>query len=413
MNDIYRGNNLVRQLVVIADFIILNSVLGGFYLLDSEFMPEFFDKATKITFFVANALLIVSEYFYSTVIHIRKVKLRWVFKRTLYLSLLTTLVFFVSLRLLNNNGKMFAFSIIFGIAFYLVLILSRFLELSILKHYRAKGYNSRTAIFVGNDPAIVEMFKTMTEDPSTGYYIRGYYADADITNAPDDLKRLGTLEDLDKIMSDSMNNTINGLPVNIEDLFCCLSHKDSTEIIKIMHFCDKNVIHFYYLPRQFGEYRLHLDAQSFMGKTVYSNRIEPLDSPSSRAIKRSFDIFVSGIICLCLLPIIPIIALCIKIQSPCNLFQAGKNGFEWRHLLLSEVPFHAREQRCRQGAGYQERPTQVCFWQLYAQDQYRRVSTVPQRTEGRHEHRRSTPTHASPYRGIWFTHRQVYGSPFL
>ena len=144
MNDIYRGNNLVRQLVVIADFIILNSVLGGFYLLDSEFMPEFFDKATKITFFVTNASLIVSEYFYSTVIHIRKVKLRWVFKRTLYLSLLTTLVFFVSLRLLNNNGKMFAFSIIFGIAFYLVLILSRFLELSILKHYRAKGYNSRT-----------------------------------------------------------------------------------------------------------------------------------------------------------------------------------------------------------------------------------------------------------------------------
>lgn len=43
MNDIYRGNNLVRQLVVIADFIVLNSVLGGFYLLDSEFMPEFFD----------------------------------------------------------------------------------------------------------------------------------------------------------------------------------------------------------------------------------------------------------------------------------------------------------------------------------------------------------------------------------
>ncbi len=53
---------------------------------------------------------------------------------------------------LNNNGKMFAFSIIFGIAFYLVLILSRFLELSILKHYRAKVNNSRTAIFVGNDP---------------------------------------------------------------------------------------------------------------------------------------------------------------------------------------------------------------------------------------------------------------------
>ncbi|MCE6983929.1 capsular biosynthesis protein, partial [Pseudomonas frederiksbergensis] len=86
-----------------------------------------------------------------------------------------------------------------------------------------------------------------------------------------------------------------------------LSHKDP-EIINIMHFCDKNVIHFYYLPRVFGEYKLHLDAQNFMGRTVYSNRIEPLTSMSNRIIKRSFDIVVSGLACLCVLPFIPFIA---------------------------------------------------------------------------------------------------------
>ena len=224
---------------------------------------------------------------------------------------------------------MFSFYIIFGITFYLSLIISRLLELNILKYFRSKGRNSRTVVFIGNDPAVSEMYKTMTEDPSAGYIVKGYYADEDITKAPEGLKRIGNMKQLQEIISSTMNDTINGAPSNIDEAFCCLSHK-SPEIINIMHFCDKNVIHFYYLPRVFGEYKLHLDAQNFMGRTVYSNHIEPLSSISNRFIKRSFDIVVSGFACLCVLPFIPIIALIIKIQSPGPIFfkqaRTGLNG---------------------------------------------------------------------------------------
>ena len=138
-----------------------------------------------------------------------------------------------------------------------------------------------------------------------------------------------------------MNDTINGAPSNIDEAFCCLSHK-SPEIINIMHFCDKNVIHFYYLPRVFGEYKLHLDAQNFMGRTVYSNHIEPLSSISNRFNKRSFDIVVSGFACLCVLPFIPIIALIIKIQSPGPIFfkqaRTGLNGDTFYCLKFRFMP---------------------------------------------------------------------------
>lgn len=129
------------------------------------------------------------------------------------------------------------------------LIISRLCELSLLKYYRSKGRNSSTVVFVGNDPAVGEMYRTMTEDPSAGYIVKGYYADADMVNAPEGLNRIGTMQDFNKNMSSTINNTIYGTPNSIDEVFCCLSHTESDQIVKIMQFCDKNVVHFYFLPR--------------------------------------------------------------------------------------------------------------------------------------------------------------------
>ena len=330
INNTYRGNLLVRRLVMCTDFVLLNCLLLLFTKFEAQMIPDYFDHATKITFFVANVALFLSEYNYSTIIHIRKISFLQVLKRTFWLSAFTTFWFFVFVRLLSHGDKMFSFGIIFGVSFYLLLILSRLIELQILKYFRANGLNSRTAVFVGNDPAVAEMYNIMTEDPSAGYVVKGYYADEDMKKAPEGLKRLGSMKDLNGIITSTLNDTIYGTPNMIDEVFCCLSHKDSEEIVKIIRFCDKNVVHFYYLPRVFGEYKLHLDARNFMGRTVYSNHFEPLSSLSNRFIKRAFDIVVSGIICLCVLPFIPIIALIIKIQSPGPIFfkqaRTGLNG---------------------------------------------------------------------------------------
>lgn len=345
MSANYRGNNLVRRLVIVADFVILNLVLFAYMKWGRQLVPDYFDQATKITFFAANAALFLGEYFHSTIIHLRRIGFLMVMKRTFYLAATSTLCLFVFLRLLSNGGKMFSFALIFGASFYLVLIMARLCELNLLRYYRTKGYNSRSVLFVGNDPALVEMYDTMTEDPSAGYHVLGYYADEDIPKAPEGLVRKGNIAQLNQLMADSMNNAINGEPNKMQEIFCSLSHDDSDEIVKIMHFCNKNVIHFFYLPRLFGEYQLHLDARNFMGKTIYTDHLEPLASASNRAAKRAFDIVVSGLVCLCMLPFIPIIALIIKIQSPGPIFfkqaRTGLNGdtfmcFKFRSMHVNK-----------------------------------------------------------------------------
>ncbi len=330
MRENSKGNFLVRRAVIVADFVILDLILLLSAVITPDLLPPFFTTATKITIFAANASLFISEYFYSTIIHIRRVNFEQVLKRTFNLAALTAVIFFLSIKFLSEVGGIFFYAVIFCLTFYIALLVSRFIELFILKTFRKKGYNSRTVLFVGNDPAVLEMYKMLTEDPTAGYHVLGYYADQKIANAPEEFQHIGSIQQLNKFMDDTLTNTLNGNPIGLKEIFCCLSHNDSDEIVRIIRFCDKNIVHFCYLPRQFGEYKLHLDPQVFMGKTIYSNHIEPLTIGANRLKKRIFDLVLSSIACLCILPFFPFIALIIKIQSPGPIFfcqqRTGLNG---------------------------------------------------------------------------------------
>lgn len=333
MKQPYNGNDLIRWLVIFADFVILNSVFFIYENFELTELPQIFHSATKITIFAANASLLVSQMMFSTIIHRRRITFAHVLGRTFKLAFFTFVISYISIRFIYIGGgiyNMLKVCIILGLSFYGALIIARLLELLLLRFLRSKGRNSRTVVFIGNDPAILEMYESLIQDPALGYKIYGYYANHKIPGAPKDLQYLGNLESLNAKMSATQNNTINGTKNAFDEAFCCLSHEQSDEIVRIMQFCDKNVIHFYYLPRQFGNYRLHLESREFMGHNVYVNRIEPLLSITNRAVKRLFDIVVSGIVCVCLLPFIPIIALIIKIQSPGPVFfkqeRTGQNG---------------------------------------------------------------------------------------
>lgn len=321
---------LLRKLVITADFVILNMELMALFKLSSYLTLDFNGLTMKMTFFVANTALLISEYFYPTIIHIRRIRLLQVLKRTQCLAGLTTLIFTFSLKVLTSSGGLFYPCLCFGLIFYTVLAISRLMELQIVRYYRSKGYNIRTAVFVGNDPAIINMYNALLEDTSAGYKVLGYYADEKMPDIPNQFLHLGSLKKLNEFMEMSISSTIDGMPTGINDLYCSLSYDLMDEIISIMQYCDKNVIHFYYVPRMLNEYKLHLESLQVMGETVFTNRHYPLSNVRNRTIKRLFDIGMSSIVCICMLPFFPIIALLIKTQSPGPLFfrqkRTGLNG---------------------------------------------------------------------------------------
>lgn len=117
--NIYKGNVLIRRLVIIADFIILNCLLLGLINIEFLHVPEYLDLKTKITFFIANVALAIGEYNYSTIIHIRRIGFQQVLKRMLFLVLCTAVCFMIFLKFFSHGGAIFTFGIYFGITFYL------------------------------------------------------------------------------------------------------------------------------------------------------------------------------------------------------------------------------------------------------------------------------------------------------
>ena len=162
-------------------------------------------------------------------------------------------------------------------------------------------------IFVGNDYANAEIYNKLMEDISTGYRVLGYFADKNITGVSSNFIRLGSMSDLNDLMEDSLqvsendkkelskelinNNDINSKNFQlsgVQEIFCCLSHDENEEIKRIMHFCDKNVIHFHYVPRQFGNYQLDLKPEQLGEFRLYTNRKEPLlESPGPIFFKQA------------------------------------------------------------------------------------------------------------------------------
>ncbi len=324
----HNGNSIIQGMVILGDFVVLNIVLGLYILLFPNLIPPVMDVKTRIFVFFCNMAMVIAQYFYYSVIYKRHVTTRQIITRVFKLVLTQTLLAFTFIRLIYNNGGMFKFMLYYAPTVFFMLLLVRIFERYILSLYRKRGGNTRSVILVGSDPANIDVYETLVGDPSTGYKILGYYSNDTIANCPDGLKKLGSLNDLNTKL-DSPHDTIK-----TDDLFCCLSHNDSDEIRKIIDTCDKNVIRFHYVPRMFGNYSMNLQPERIGRLNIFTNHPGPLTDPLNKLIKRSFDIIVSAIVCLILLPFLPIIALIIKSQSRGPVFfsqdRTGLDGKTFR-----------------------------------------------------------------------------------
>ncbi|MCH4148809.1 MAG: undecaprenyl-phosphate glucose phosphotransferase [Prevotella sp.] len=319
------GNDIIKLLAVFGDVMLLNILLLAFLLLFPDIIPHYFHQCTKITALVANFALIFSEYFFQPIIHWRKLLLEDQAIQILKLTICHVLLTFVFVRLLCDGGGFFKFMFIFGFTEYIFFLNLRLIERYVIRRYRLSGHNNRNIVFIGSDIANTMLYEELLSDPSTGYKVLGYYSNETIENCPDELSYLG---DLNSLISQF---EIDGAKIeNIDEVFCNLSHDYSEEIISIMRYCDKHTIHFFYVPLMFDNYRLHLKPEMFGDFMLFTNHIEPLAKPINRIIKRTFDIAFSLIICACLLPFIPLIAILIKLQSPGPIFfkqdRTGMNG---------------------------------------------------------------------------------------
>ena len=161
---------MARACVIVSDFVILNVLLILFMNIEGD--TSVLNLHSKVFFVLANFSMIISEFFFSTIIFQRLVAAPAIAANTFKLSLLQTVISILDLEALDIHiGNSAPNLLIFFICFYLILLLSRMAEFSILKRMRRLGHNVRRVILVGNDPALRDLYQTLISDLSFGYIV--------------------------------------------------------------------------------------------------------------------------------------------------------------------------------------------------------------------------------------------------
>ena len=324
MQDI-RGNDIIKWVTVVLDWLLACCLLIVF----DEILPQYSTSSamngSKSELMVLLMSIIIATFIFPTVIHRRKMKVGWIVRRNAFLVITTMVIFVFTCRMMSTSGNYIVFGVVYGLVLWIAIMTLRFFERAIINHFRSEGKNSRTIIFIGNDPANLNVYKELMSDPATGYRVLGYYSDSVIDGAPASLPKMGSRDDFRKFMEEYPNGGIA-----VEEIYCSLSHSQAVELRQIMEFCDKNVIRFYYVPRIFSNIQLSLRPEKFGDTVIFTNHHEPLMFLGNRVMKRLFDIAFSSMILVMLSPLFPILALIIKMQSKGPVFfkqlRTGLNG---------------------------------------------------------------------------------------
>lgn len=333
-------NIIIKWIVLCADVFLYVFLVWGFTLAFPESIPGSIVNHSTVAMTLGGLIFLLFSTLLPTIIHKRMVKLADIIKRNFFVVLCTQITFLIVWHMLSafNNNEI-VYNISFSISLFALLIFTRVGERSFLAWYRRNGGNSKAILFVGSDPANVSIFNEIMADPATGYHVLGYYSNDEIEDAPKAFRKLGSRDDLLKIMKGE------GQKINVDDIYCSLSHDESHYLRELMKYCDREVIRFFYVPRMLPNIQMSLHPEILGSSVVFTNHSAPLTDPTNKVKKRCFDIVCSAFVLICILPFMPIIALITKIQSPGPLFfkqeRTGMNGknflcYKFRSMHVNE-----------------------------------------------------------------------------
>ena len=149
-----QANNIIKWVVIIIDFLILNALL--YFFRGHHVLVDKWPEAKWHVFLLgSNLAMIAAQSQFATLVHRRLATAGDILKRVLLLSMTQVFLSYVILKALTNTYPIGRILVVFGPLLFVLLILSRIIERLIIKKYRRNGKNIRYVTFVGNDPELL------------------------------------------------------------------------------------------------------------------------------------------------------------------------------------------------------------------------------------------------------------------
>ena len=326
MQEVQRFNKVLKSLVLFGDLILLNLLLWGFNLfLGTRFWcihcGSIFQGMALITLCYLLCNMHSGVILHRPVVRPEQIMIRVL--RNMVPFVLFSVCMLLVFQFHFSHSRYFG---LFYVALIIVIVSYRLIFRHFLELYRKKGGNVRKVILVGSHENMQELYHAMTDDPTSGYRILGYFEDFPSDRYPQDVSYLGE--------PNEVNDFLEKHAGEIDQLYCSLPSARSAEIVPIINYCENHLVRFFSVPnvRNYLKRRMHFE---LLGNVpVLSIRCEPLESLENRIVKRVFDVVCSGLFLCTVFPFVYIFfGIAIKLSSPGPIFfrqkRSGEDGREF------------------------------------------------------------------------------------
>ena len=311
-------------LVVFGDLLVLDGLYSVLYVVWPQFgVGSIFSGGYWEMMSFNTICYIASVYKQGVELHFRKSRNRHIVSCVLKNNLKFAAISIALITLAGYNDISTRFMVMFHSLFFVADILWRFLARTILRAYRRKGGNSLHCVFLGVNETIREISKEMS-DKESGYRMLGYFDDTPDLALSCEMPYLGRPEQIVEYLKKHHPHQV----------YCCLPSNQKDLIRKVIYWTENHFAHFFHVP----QIRTYLHRRMWFSNIgdvpVLSLHTMPLNSLDNRALKRAFDLLVSGLFLCTAFPFIYlIVGGIIKITSPGPIFfkqkRHGLNGKEF------------------------------------------------------------------------------------
>ena len=316
---------------MLVDMLMLNGILILFRMWNPTLQTWSFGR-TETLWVVCNLAMALSMWKFSTIIHLRMVSGGDILRKVFELTVTQTLIAYLIMKLIEVNRPIGWMLVDLGIFQMLVMTVLRVLERLAIKQFRQLGMNTRTVTFVGDDSELSTLYTMLKGNPTLGYRVVGLYTNANPIVEQDEkdnkIPVFGTVSDLIEAVEREEPLTLG------DELYVCLSRREREKVKILSDYGDRHVIRFYYVPISVEQLGMRLKRELYEDMELFTTYEVPLEYPMHKFLKRLFDLVMSLIVLIVGIPLLPIVALIIKIQSPGPVFfRQERTGYNGRNFL--------------------------------------------------------------------------------
>jgi len=272
------------------------------------------------------------------VVETRRLLIGWALSSLIFLSL----VFFF--RFLDLSRLMISTSL--GIAFFLLL-----LERSITYHLhlliRINGAGSRSVAIYGAGVVGRHLYKRIYHSPGLGLHVVGFL--------DDDSALWGKSVHMGEVRRKSENIVLGGLDQlviliesrGLREVFVAIPSATYQRNLEIVQICRRNGLSVSVVPPTYGHQMHNIEVEDIGGIPILREK-ETRPHFLYPFIKRSFDILMSLVALLCLSPLLFLLMLIVRMDSPGPIIfrqkRVGKDGvefdfFKFRTMKVDADPY--------------------------------------------------------------------------